>query len=39
MEIGMLFVLDPENSCKEIWKIGEIHFGGPQTEKQFRKND
>jgi len=33
----MFFVLDPENSCKEIWKIGEILFDGPRTQKQFRE--
>jgi len=39
MEIGMFFsVLDPEK-CKEIGKIGEIPFGGPRTEKNFREND
>jgi len=31
-------VLNPWK-CKEIVKIGEILFGGPQTEKQFRGND
>ena len=25
--------------CKETAKIGEILFGGPRTEKKFRKND
>ena len=39
MEIGIFFyVFDPEK-CKEIGKIGEIVFGGPQSEKKFRDND
>ena len=39
MGIEMIFsVLDPEK-CQEIGKIGEILFGGPQTENKFREND
>jgi len=37
MEIGMFCsVLDSEK-CKEIEKIGEILFGGPRTEKKFKR--
>ena len=37
MEIGMFFsVLDPEK-CKELWKIGEILFGGLRIVKNLWK--
>ena len=39
MGTEMIFsVLDPEK-CQEIGKIGEILFGGPQTENKFRENE
>jgi len=38
LECFFLSLIDPEK-CKEIGKIGEILFGGPQTEKKFREND
>ena len=25
--------------CKKIGKIGEVLFGGPRTQKDFREND
>jgi len=39
IKIGMLFSILDLEKCKEMEKIGEIHFGGPRSEKQFMEND